>query len=98
MRLALGLAAIPIVDDKIRPHQAGDRASSGLSHLPVPGTGEEDIRQPQFYAADGEPKQIRRVPGSDYTGGLEAQPAEYERRVIEFLDRSLLTSPERSTR
>ena len=62
----------------------------------VPGIGEEDIRQPQFYAAAGEPKQIWRVPGADHTGGLEAQPVEYERRVIEFLDRALLTSPERS--
>lgn len=64
----------------------------------VPGIGEEDIRQPQFYAAAGEPKQIWRVPGSDHTGGLEAQPAEYERRVIDFLDRSLLqpTDTERS--
>ena len=59
----------------------------------VPGIGEEDIRQPRLFAAAGEPKQIWQVPGSDHTGGLEAQPAEYERRVIEFLDRALLTSP-----
>jgi hypothetical protein len=56
----------------------------------VPGIGEEDIRQPEFYAAAGEPKAIWRVPGSKHTGGLEAQPAEYERRVVEFLDRALL--------
>jgi hypothetical protein len=56
----------------------------------VPGIGEEDIRQPKFYAAAGEPKAIWRVPGSNHTGGLEAQPAEYERRVIEFLDHALL--------
>ena len=56
----------------------------------VPGIGEEDIRQPKFYAAAGMPKAIWRVPGSDHTGGLEAQPTEYERRVIEFLDRALL--------
>ncbi len=56
----------------------------------VPGIGEEDIRQPQFYAAAGEPKAIWRVPGSDHTGGFEAQPAEYERRVIAFLDDALL--------
>jgi hypothetical protein len=56
----------------------------------VPGIGEEDIRQPQFYAAAGEPKSIWRVPGSDHTGGFEAQPAEYERRVIAFLDEALL--------
>jgi hypothetical protein len=56
----------------------------------VPGIGEEDIRQPQFFAAAGEPKAIWRVPGSDHTGGFEAQPAEYERRVIAFLDEALL--------
>jgi uncharacterized protein len=63
----------------------------------VPGIGEEDIRQPQFYAAAGAPKQIWRVPGSDHTGGLDARPAEYERRVIEFLDNALLADHERST-
>jgi hypothetical protein len=64
----------------------------------VPGIGEEDIRQPQFFAAAGEPKQIWRVPGSGHTGGLEAQPAQYERRVIEFLDGALLSPPtERSS-
>jgi hypothetical protein len=56
----------------------------------VPGIGEEDVRQPEYYAAAGEPKSIWQVPGSDHTGGLEAQPAEYERRVVEFLDRALL--------
>ena len=56
----------------------------------VPGIGEEDIRQPQFYAAAGEPKSIWRVPGSEHTGGIEVQPAEYERRVIAFLDEALL--------
>ena len=56
----------------------------------VPGIGEEDIRQPKFYAAAGEPKAMWRVPGSDHTGGFEAQPAEYEQRVIAFLDDALL--------
>jgi uncharacterized protein len=56
----------------------------------IPGIGEEDIRQPMFYAAAGEPKAMWRVPGSDHTGGFEAQPAEYERRVIAFLDDALL--------
>ncbi|HET9287601.1 MAG TPA: CocE/NonD family hydrolase [Gaiella sp.] len=56
----------------------------------VPGMGEEDIRQPAFYAAAGEPKAMWRVPGSSHTGGIEARPAEYERRVVAFLDRSLL--------
>jgi hypothetical protein len=58
----------------------------------VPGMGGEDYRQPQYYAAAGEPKQMWQVPGSGHTGGFAAQPAEFERRVIDFLDRSLLQS------
>jgi uncharacterized protein len=56
----------------------------------VPGIGGEDYRQPLYYDAAGEPKRIWRVPGSGHTGGLEAQPAEYERRVIAFFDEALL--------
>jgi uncharacterized protein len=56
----------------------------------VPGMGGEDYRQPKYFAAAGEPKQMWKVPGSGHTGGLSAQPAEFERRVIDFLDRSLL--------
>jgi pimeloyl-ACP methyl ester carboxylesterase len=55
-----------------------------------PGMGGESSRQPKYYAAAGEPKQMWKVPGSGHTGGLEAQPAEFERRVVAFLDRSLL--------
>jgi uncharacterized protein len=55
-----------------------------------PGIGGESARQPKYYAAAGQPKAIWKVPGSDHTGGLDAQPAEYERRVIAFLDDALL--------
>ena len=55
----------------------------------VPGQGGEASRQPKYFAAAGEPKQLWRVPGSEHTGGFEAQPAEYERRVVGFFDRFL---------
>jgi len=55
-----------------------------------PGMGGEAIRQPQYYAAAGEPKAIWKVPGSAHTGGIEARPAEYERRVVAFFDGALL--------
>jgi len=55
-----------------------------------PGMGGESVRQPQYFAAAGEPKAMWKVDGSEHTGGLEARPAEYERRVIAFFDRSLL--------
>jgi uncharacterized protein len=55
-----------------------------------PGQGGESVRQPKYYAAAGEPKEIWKVPGAGHTGGLEAQPTEYERRVIAFFDHALL--------
>ena len=55
-----------------------------------PGMGGETTRQPKYYAAADEPKAIWKVPGAKHTGGIDARPAEYEQRVIEFFDRSLL--------
>ena len=43
-----------------------------------------------FYDAAREPATIWRVPGSGHTGGIEARPAEYERRVTRFFDDALL--------
>ena len=55
-----------------------------------PGIGGEATRQPLYFAAAGERKEIWRVPGAEHAGGLEAQPAEYERRVVEFFGGALL--------
>jgi len=55
-----------------------------------PGMGGEDVRQPKYFAAAGEPKSIWKVPGAEHTGGIDVRPAEYERRVVEFLDGALL--------
>ena len=54
------------------------------------GIGGENVRQPKYYAAAGEPKAIWKVPGSTHTGGIAARPAEYEQRVIAFFDAALL--------
>jgi uncharacterized protein len=56
----------------------------------VPGQGGEAELTETFYEAAHEPKQIWKVPGSGHTGGIEAQPAEYERRVVGFFDDALL--------
>jgi len=45
---------------------------------------------PVYYDAAFPPKAIWKVPGAGHTGGIEAQPEEYERRVIGFFDRTLL--------
>jgi len=44
-----------------------------------------------FYAAVRGPKELWEVPGSGHMKGIEAQPAEYERRVVAFFDRALLS-------
>ena len=56
----------------------------------APGMGGEDVRQPKYFAAAGQPKSIWKVPGAEHTGGIEARPLEFERRVIEFYDGALL--------
>jgi hypothetical protein len=43
-----------------------------------------------FYRVAKGPKVIWEVPGSKHMEGIDAQPAEYERRVIEFFDRAPL--------
>ena len=53
------------------------------------GQPAEEPANRAFYEAAGEPKQIWEVPGSGHIGGTEAQPAEYERRIVEFFDREL---------
>jgi hypothetical protein len=42
-----------------------------------------------YYEAAQEPKTLWEIPESGHTGGLAARPAEYERRVVGFFDRSL---------
>jgi hypothetical protein len=43
-----------------------------------------------FHAAAREPKQIWEVPNGQHIAGITTSPAEYERRVVGFLDRALL--------
>ena len=52
--------------------------------------GEEKQLNPKYYAAAGEPKQIWEIAEASHTGGIDARPREYERRVVGFFDRALL--------
>jgi hypothetical protein len=42
-----------------------------------------------FYEAAGPPKAIWRVLASGHIGGIDAQPREYERRIVAFFDNAL---------
>ena len=56
----------------------------------IPGQGGEAELTETYFEAAREPKELWLVPGSEHTGGIEAQPEEYERRVIAFFDGALL--------
>jgi fermentation-respiration switch protein FrsA (DUF1100 family) len=53
-----------------------------------PGQGGENLT-PTYYEAARQPKEIWAAEGG-HTGAITAEPAEYERRVVGFFDRSLL--------
>jgi uncharacterized protein len=53
------------------------------------GADDAGHRTPDYFRAAGEPKQIWEAQGG-HTQGIEREPVEYERRVVDFLDRSLL--------
>jgi fermentation-respiration switch protein FrsA (DUF1100 family) len=57
------------------------------------GAGGEDLNE-NFYRAAGKPKQVWRVDGAGHTGGYEADPVGYERRVVGFFDHALLSRAE----
>jgi uncharacterized protein len=57
-----------------------------------PGMGGESTRQAVYYAGARQPKAIWKVPGAEHTAGIDAQPIQYERRVVGFFDRALLTA------
>ena len=52
------------------------------------GQGGEE-KNPAYYAAAAGPKQLWKI-DTTHTDGIQARPAEYERRVVRFFDRTLL--------
>ena len=59
------------------------------------GHGGEELNE--IYAANGGAATTRWVAAGGHTGAQASQPREYERRVVDFLDRALsvrTTNPE----
>jgi pimeloyl-ACP methyl ester carboxylesterase len=54
--------------------------------------GGERALTPAYYEAAAPPKQLWEVPGAGHTGGIDARPQEYERRIVAFFDAALLGS------
>jgi hypothetical protein len=88
-------AGVSVFSDDTPPPGLKDLVS-GIAPTPVffiygeHGQDGERSLNPQYYAAAHKPKLLWEVPGSGHVGGIDAQPKEYERRVIQFFDDTLL--------
>ena len=87
-------AATALFTDNLPPptSRAWCRRSRGAV-LFVYGERGQPVEKPAndaFYAAARGEKELWEVPGSGHMGGIEAQPEEYERRIVGFFDRVLL--------
>jgi len=56
----------------------------------APNSGGEDMN-PDYYRLAGQPKAIWAIPEAGHIQGITARPKEYERRVVDFFDRALLS-------
>lgn len=50
---------------------------------------DSEVLNRKFYDVAGEPRTLWEIPEAGHTGGLEARPQEYERRVVGFFDQAL---------
>jgi dienelactone hydrolase len=94
--LAVKTAAVALFSDTLPPANL-ETLIPRISPRPVflinALHNEVDHKAPEYFAAAKEPKQQWLVPKGGHTGGITAMPEEYERRVVGFLDRSLLGRP-----
>jgi hypothetical protein len=86
-------AGIAIFANEMPPPSLED-LTGGIAPTPVffiyakHGEGGEELN-PKYYAEAREPKTIWRISQGKHTGGINARPKEYERRVVGFFDRAL---------
>jgi dienelactone hydrolase len=85
------------------PPPALDDAAAQIAPRPLllifgsNGQGAEKELNPIYFNAAGQPKAIWEVTGAGHTGGLAAEPSEYEQRVISFFDAALLDANPQTT-
>jgi dienelactone hydrolase len=93
-QLAVMYGAIRVLSPE-HPPTPLDRLVDRIAPRPVflieaeHGQGGEQLSA-LYYRLAGAPKEYWKVPGAGHTGGLAAQPQEYERRVVDFFDRYLV--------
>ena len=94
---AIQTAAVALFSGDLPP-PALDDAAAQVAPRPLfliygsSGQAGEKELNPIYFDAAGEPKVIWEVEGAGHTGGIDAHPLQYERRVISFFDDVLLSA------
>jgi len=95
--LATKTAAVALFSNSAPPPKLTDLvpriAPTPLLLIWAPSSGGEDMN-PAYYRLAGRPKAIWAIPEAGHTQGISARPKEYERRVVEFFERALLSKGE----
>ncbi len=91
---ALKTASVAVFSNQTPPTNlkelVGKIAPRPLFLIAAPNSPHGEDLNTGYYAAAGEPKTLWEIPESKHTGGLEARPEEYERRVVGFFEAALL--------
>jgi hypothetical protein len=92
--LAAKTGAVALFSDTAPPPKLTDLvprvAPTPLLLIWAPSSGGEDMN-PTYYRLAGQPKAIWAIPEAEHIQGIAARPKEYERRVVEFFERALLS-------
>jgi fermentation-respiration switch protein FrsA (DUF1100 family) len=94
---AVQTAAVAILSGHAPPPALDDVAAQ-VAPRPVfilygsNGQAAEKELNPIYFEAAGGPKAIWEVEGAGHTAGIDAQPGQYERRILSFFDAALLSA------
>jgi uncharacterized protein len=90
---AVKTASLAVFSDQAPPRNLRDLvgriAPRPLLLIAAPRSGHGEELNRGYYEAAGRPKTLWEIPESAHVGGMDARPAEYERRVVGFYDEAL---------
>jgi|tagenome__1003787_1003787.scaffolds.fasta_scaffold20712929_2 uncharacterized protein len=92
--LAVKTASVAVFSNTAPPPKLTDlapRIEEPVFFIYAPDGGVETM-SPTYYRLAHGPKTIWGIPGVEHMGGFDAHPKEYERRVVGFFDRTLLSA------
>jgi hypothetical protein len=90
---AVKTASVTVFSNTAPPPRLTDlapRIRQPLFLIWAPHGGNAETMNPTYYRLASGPKTIWAIPDARHTRGIDAHPAEYERRVVGFFDRALL--------